>query len=137
MAGNIGHVAVFSEKRNKSDEGHDGSFGILCIEIAFVHRVFQSGFAHREGQQGAFFLTEPFICDTVKGRLDVRVTLQERFVFGNGHTGLFGMVDVHAHLGTFFAADLIIRQGETRFLAAFDIAEALASVFFQKVLCHA
>lgn len=84
-----------------------------------------------------FFLTEPFICDTVKGRLDVRVTLQERFVFGNGHTGFFGMVDVHAHLGTFFAADFIIRQGETRFLAAFDIAEALASVFFQKVVCHA
>ena len=47
------------------------------------------------------------------------------------------MVDVHAHLGTFFAADFIIRQGETRFLAAFDIAEALASVFFQKVVCHA
>ena len=133
MPGDIGHVAIFAEKRDKGDEGNNLSVRVSCVEIAFIHRVIQSGFSHGKGKKRAFFLPEPFIGHTIEGIFDFLVSLLERTVFQNRDTGFFRMVDIHAHFCPLFAADLIIFKGKPCFFAAFYIAKALTLIFFEKV----
>ena len=72
--------------------------------------------------------------DAVKRCFDVRITVGQRTIFMDGNTGFFGMVDIHAHFCSLFAADLVFSKRKAGFFTTFYRTKALPSVFFQKMI---
>ena len=61
----------------------------------------------------------------------------QHFIFVYGYAGLGRMVDIHAHLGTLLAADLIVGEFESGFFPAFYKTKSLLFVFRQIMIGQA
>ena len=134
MVGHVGHIALLAQKGHKDDEGHYLAPVVFGVEIPLVHGVVQPHGTHGEAEQVALLLAQPLPGHLVQLLLQGRVPGGQRPVLRHRHPGLFGVVDVHAHLGALFAADLIVGQMEPGLLPAFHCAEALAAVLLNEVV---